>query len=166
MTGCGSTEGIDNSPGRGPQGRAGRHSAVLTLHSHITECLALSPALLHSPRPRTTTAPPLHHPAHLHSAMTSLPDLLFSPSSSSAFLSLVPHSISLSYPAIFSHASPPLIVLLILCNSLLDPSGCPHLNSRPSGLACSNLQILQSAYTLSCTVPIHTVPAPTQALET
>lgn len=91
MTDCGSTEGIDNSLGCGPQGRAGRHSAVLTLHSHITECLALSPALLHSPRPRTTTTTtatttgaPQTAP-HLHSTMTSLLDLLLLPSLSPSF---------------------------------------------------------------------------------
>lgn len=98
MTGCGSTEGIDNSLGCGPRGIAGRHSAVLTLHSHITECLALSPALLHNPCPRTTTTP---HP-HLNSPMTSLPDLQFPfVSPSFAFLSLVIQCFSLIFTAMF-----------------------------------------------------------------
>ena len=112
MTCCGSTEGIDNSLGCGPQGRAGRHSAVLTLHSHITECLALSPAFLHSPRPRTTTttttaatttrAPQTPPPTpSLHNDITARPSS--SPLSESLFcpLSLVQQSISPSYPAIF-----------------------------------------------------------------
>lgn len=61
MTGCGSTEGFDNSLGCEPQGMAGRHSAVLTVHSHITECLTLSPALLCSLHPRTATTTHLHY---------------------------------------------------------------------------------------------------------
>lgn len=59
MMGCGPTEGIDNSLDCRPWGRAGRHSAALTLDSHITVCLALShPALLYRLRPQTTIAPP------------------------------------------------------------------------------------------------------------
>lgn len=152
MRGCGSTEGIDNSPGWGPQGRAGRHSAVLVLHSHITTCSQLPSSLPQSPPMNHHHSPP--PPLHLHSPSPSLGFNLY---------------FSKSYPAIFplveqngQHPS----ILLILYNSFLDPLGWPHLNSSPSGFVCSNLQILQSAHTSSFTVPIPTLPTLTQVLGT
>lgn len=150
MTGCGSTEGIDNSLGCGPQGRAGRHSAVLTLHSHITECLALSPAFLHNPRPRTTIPPT---PAHLHSTMTSLLDLLPSLSPPSAFY--------LSFHSIFLRVIPLHTIIFLPNGARLTTVHCPvnplTLFCTPQGahtLTQAPLNLLALTYK-SCSLHIH-----------
>lgn len=105
MTGCGSTEGIDNSRAGGPRGEQ-----VDTLQSWPCTLTLLSASL--SARLSSTIPaqePPPHHPytpRSLHHDITARP--FFFPRVFFLLLSLVPKFISPSYPVISS------LVLLLL----------------------------------------------------